>query len=574
MKIRRFLSAFLAVCMIVAMLSINLGSSAERLSNSAPTFLALGENMSFMTNTYEVQNHQATGVTMWLRVTGAKEPFSLYEMKMTVYTRDYPGGVSTWNHGQDGSRNAEWEITQDGDWLFWIPFKHYTLNHQFVGDDYVTGFTNYTLSAATVSAENKGAKVALMGIFDGKFEKFNTTFVDGSSEQKVEGTYEYKNAQLSRNAANAGIISPEYYDPDLGGVRHTDDPDSPYDGPIDYSDQVVKTWVYAFANSPMPEPAYEGDPGEFDGWYDAAEGGSPMIARENNTLWARYSQKYTVTFYDEDKKNELGTCTVKSGTAATAPSDPKKASDQYYTYAFAGWVNEDGTKADFSKVTEDVSVYASYTATFINPYEDADLSRYYGKAVEYVTVNGIMNGTDATHFGPNGTATRGMIVTVLYRMEGSPSVAGMKNPFDDVESGKYYTDAVIWASNTGVVNGTGEGKFSPGNNVTREQFATMLYRYADQIKGYYMSSGSAALSGFVDKNDISTYAINAVKWAIATADHMSGQGIRYYNKVAYIEGVPADEKTVKMNPKGNATRGQMATILERFINSEHLTKES
>ena len=85
-----------------------------------------------------------------------------------------------------------------------------------------------------------------------------------------------------------------------------------------------------------------------------------------------------------------------------------------------------------------------------------------------------------------------------------------------------------------------------------------------------MSFGNASLGIFADKNDISEYATTAVKWAIASAKDMSGQGIEYYNKTALIEGIQVDEKTLNMNPKGNATRGQMATILERFINSDHL----
>ncbi len=312
----------------------------------------------------------------------------------------------------------------------------------------------------------------------------------------------------------------------------------------------------------------------FAGWVDA-NGNSvdPTKVEKDMDLYASYTatlNKYTVTFMDEDRKTVRGSSTVDYGTAATAPTNPTKASDKYYSYTFDKWLNKDGTDADFSNVTEDVIVYASYTPAFINPYEDADLSRYYGKAVEYVTVNGIMNGVDATHFSPNGTATRGMIVTVLYRMEGSPDIEDMDNKFTDVPEGKYYTDAVIWASNVGVVNGTSDDKFSPNNNVTREQFATMIYRYADKIKGYYMSPGNATLGVFADKNDISTYATSAVKWAVASEKDMTGQGITYYNKTALIEGVRVDENTLNMNPKGNATRAQMATMLERFITGEHL----
>ena len=121
-----------------------------------------------------------------------------------------------------------------------------------------------------------------------------------------------------------------------------------------------------------------------------------------------------------------------------------------------------------------------------------------------------------------------------------------------------------------MVTGVTEKEFRPNNNVTREQFVTMLYRYADEIKGYYMSSGNATLAIFSDRNDIASYSANAVKWAIASEKHMSGNGIVYYNKTAYIEGIQVNETTLNMNPKGNATRGQMATMLMRFIDSEHI----
>ena len=95
-----------------------------------------------------------------------------------------------------------------------------------------------------------------------------------------------------------------------------------------------------------------------------------------------------------------------------------------------------------------------------------------------------MNGTSATLFSPNGIVTRGMVVTVLYRMEGEPDVSDLENPFDDVAEGKYFTEAVIWAAENGVVLGYGGGKYGPDDNVTREQLAAILYRYQQLQKRY------------------------------------------------------------------------------------------
>ena len=154
----------------------------------------------------------------------------------------------------------------------------------------------------------------------------------------------------------------------------------------------------------------------------------------------------------------------------------------------------------------------------------------------------MMNGTSKTTFGPNDSTTRGMIVTVLYRLENEPSAAAAS--FTDVVSGQYYTDAVAWANANGIVTGYGNGKFGPNDVVTREQLAAILYRYA-QCKKYDVSVGEDTnILSYADAQSVSAYAIPAMQWAC-------GAGI--------VNGANG-----KLNPQNNATRAEVAAILMRF----------
>ena len=143
-------------------------------------------------------------------------------------------------------------------------------------------------------------------------------------------------------------------------------------------------------------------------------------------------------------------------------------------------------------------------------FTDLDPNGWYHDGINYMIENGMMNGVGDGMFEPNGSVTRAMLVTILYRQAGSPSVEGKTNPFIDVKPNKYYTDAVIWAFQNGIVNGTTPTTFEPEEPVTREQIATILYRQA----------GSPAvtetdLSHFLDASDVSSYAANAVRWAVS-----------------------------------------------------------
>ena len=176
-------------------------------------------------------------------------------------------------------------------------------------------------------------------------------------------------------------------------------------------------------------------------------------------------------------------------------------------------------------------------------FVDVPQKAWYVEAVNYAVRNGLMNGVGNDQFAPEGSMTRAMLVTVMWRYDGQ--FTGYKNTFTDVDeqSGSWYVDAVAWASAEGVVNGIGDGRFGPNGNITREQMATILFRYAEK-KGIDTSK-RGDLSGFPDANTVSDYASEAIQWAVA-------EGI--------INGSDG-----KLLPQGNATRAQVSAILMRFI---------
>ena len=171
---------------------------------------------------------------------------------------------------------------------------------------------------------------------------------------------------------------------------------------------------------------------------------------------------------------------------------------------------------------------------------DVDTSQWYHEDIDFVLDKGMMNGTGETTFAPNGTVTRAMIVTILYRLEGTPTAEA--SSFTDVEKGSWYEAAVNWAASEGVVKGTSETTFAPNDPITREQFATILYRYAGK-KGIDVSK-VADLSGYTDLSSISNYALDAMSWANA-------------------EGLITGMSETTLVPTGNATRAQAAAILHR-----------
>ena len=180
-----------------------------------------------------------------------------------------------------------------------------------------------------------------------------------------------------------------------------------------------------------------------------------------------------------------------------------------------------------------------------HPFTDVPQGHWANEAVGFVYEKGLMSGTDKTIFSPNDPTTRGMIVTILYRLEGEPS-ASNDGTFTDVDSGTWYTDPIAWAAANGVVEGTTPTTFAPNAPVTREQMATILYRYL-AAKGYDVTA-RADLSDYTDAEKISAYAKDAMSWA---------------NALGLITG----DTPATLTPQASATRAQVATILMRFCES-------
>lgn len=199
--------------------------------------------------------------------------------------------------------------------------------------------------------------------------------------------------------------------------------------------------------------------------------------------------------------------------------------------------------AETLKAVADAKTQQGAADTFRDVKKDA----WYYPGVDYMVRKGYMKGLETDVFGVSGVMTRGQMVTILYRIAGEPSIKGLTNPFTDVAENRFYTDAVIWAASNGIVMGIGEGIFDPNGSVTRQQVATILYRFSGE-----KTSEQNLLGNYPDGDKVSSYAKEAMNWAVS-------QGI--------IMGVANEGKTT-LSPAATATRGQMATILQRYLEKQ------
>ena len=204
-------------------------------------------------------------------------------------------------------------------------------------------------------------------------------------------------------------------------------------------------------------------------------------------------------------------------------------------------------KYTFTMPDGKVTVSATFTAVEevpeqVGSFTDVDTADWFAEAVQYMLDNKMMNGITDTTFGPDNTTTRGMIVTILYRLEGEPDAAASN--FTDVAANMYYADAVAWAQANNIVNGITTTTFGPDNAITREQMAAILYRYAI-YKGYYTANQSNLSAQFSDYNQISSYAVVPMSWA-------------------HANGIIAGTTATTLNPTGTATRAQITVMLARF----------
>ena len=307
----------------------------------------------------------------------------------------------------------------------------------------------------------------------------------------------------------------------------------------------------------------------FDGWYTEKSGGTKIttdtVFHANATVYAHWT--YTggggggynppVTYY---------TLRFETGGGSDIPSvqgtyntyiDLTKYVPTWRGHTFIGWYSERSLMNKVSGVylTKDMTVYAGWRVdenpgTGANPFTDVSEKDWFYSDVMFVYENGLMLGTSKTLFSPHGTATRGMMATILWRMEGSPAPKG-KNSFTDVEAGKWYADAITWTAENGIFAGYGKDKFGPDDPITREQLAAIFYRYAD-YKGYDLTV-KGNLDTFKDADKITDYAKTAMQWAVGS-------------------GLMKGKSGNLLDPQGTATRAEIAAMLHRFIEKYELVQ--
>ena len=209
---------------------------------------------------------------------------------------------------------------------------------------------------------------------------------------------------------------------------------------------------------------------------------------------------------------------------------------------------EDGEETRTCSVCEYVEtrpIFANSDHCPSKAFTDLDAKAWYHEGVDYALTNGLMNGVGGGKFEPDGQLTRAQLVTVLYRAAGEPDTGKQVNPFTDVADDTWYTKAVIWAANNGIVNGVAKNTFAPDDSITREQIAAMLYRYAGAE-----AAKEDKLSAFPDAAKVSDWAKEALNWAVASG---------------LINGVADANGTANLEPQATATRAQIATILMRWL---------
>ena len=308
----------------------------------------------------------------------------------------------------------------------------------------------------------------------------------------------------------------------------------------------------------------------FAGWYSDAgltQNISSVTLDDVKTVYAKWNVNAisgggsAVAKYDLTFDTNGGSAIAKISKAKNTTVDLKKYTTSKEGYTFEGWYSDKEltNKITSVKLTENTTIYAKWTKVddekedddktdttgWKNPFTDVSADSWYYESVRYAEENKLMNGTSENTFSPNSTLTRAMLVTVLYRLEGEPAT-NKSIPFGDVDMGAYYGSAVSWAKQNGIVSGITETEFAPGQNISREQIAAIIYRYA-QHKGYDVSCGvNVEIANYDDCGEVSQYAISAIKYVVAS-------------------GVLKGKTDRTLNPRDNATRAEIATILQRFI---------
>lgn len=331
----------------------------------------------------------------------------------------------------------------------------------------------------------------------------------------------------------------------------------------------AKLVVYADISDSIDVPSgykLEVSGNETDGFTYTAEkkssGGShrydgyiTVINPKNGTVsvsddWADEDQKITLTI-TPDKGYVVDKIEIVDLEGDKIDAKKVEDEDNEYTFRMANCdvtvtvtFKEEGKTEDKEETneTEETDKTEETTTPETVAFSDVSESDWFYKGVSYVVENGMMNGVGENQFAPNAPLTREMLAVVLYNMEKQPESTGV-NPFADVKADMWYTDAIVWANANGIVAGYDDSTFGLGDSITREQLATILYRYA-QLKGYDVTE-KADLTGYTDSESISDYAVEAMQWANAN-------------------GIVNGMTETTLAPQGTATRAQVATMLMNF----------
>lgn len=435
----------------------------------------------------------------------------------------------------------------------------------------------YNLIAVAKTGDNQTAQVTLKSAQDAKV---------GSTEVEVTLPEAFKGKKVYINHNNGANLYVATANETTGKVKFTTNGFSPFTFTLSNPNVVAEVNGNAytsFADAVSAVPA--------NGTIEITGGTSPYIGTANKTFTVKnstsaditvngqpieptksYTFKYTHSSGGSSGGSSSGKTTYKVTTSAVnnggvnaSPSNAEKGATVTITlspdkgYKLDKLTVTDGSGKTVSTVKKSDTVYTftmpasavkvgvSYVKATETPSEtkfnDVSANDWFASAVDYVTGKGMMNGTADNTFSPKANTTRGMVVTVLYRLENQPSTSAAS--FTDVASGAYYANAVAWANANGIVSGYGSGKFGPNDKVTREQLAAILYRYA-QYKKYDVSVGEDTnILSYDDAQSISSYAIPAIQWACGA-------------------GVVTGKSGSKLDPKGNATRAEVAAMLMRF----------
>ena len=262
------------------------------------------------------------------------------------------------------------------------------------------------------------------------------------------------------------------------------------------------------------------------------------------------SRKPSVTYYTLHFETNGGSAITDMREENNTRISLTKYVPTRHGYTFIGWYSDHNLTNQVSEVslTKNMTVYAGWRADenpdiVVNPFTDVSEKDWFYNDAMFVYKNGLMLGTSKTLFSPHGTVTRGMMATILWRMEGSLAPKG-ENSFTDVEAGMWYTDAITWTAENGIFAGYSKEKFGPDDPITREQLTAIFYRYAD-YKGYKLTV-TGNLDKFEDADKITDYAKTVMQWAV-------GNGL--------IKGKAEN----LLDPQGTATRAEIAAMLHRFV---------